>query len=1304
MGQCFLRTCACVCALLFAGNALATNYEITSTDDAVANDGQCTLREAVQAVSGQAAVNECAAGTVSNTIRLTEGATYNLSGGMLEVGVAGGGQTVNLTIDVIRDGPFDETDRDNPVIVQTSSTQRAFYVHQGSNLTLRNLTVLGGNVSGGQAGLASDPDDDGRGGQVYAQGNLLLDEGSMLSGGAADEGGAVYLAQGGMEAVDTSFVGHSATGDGGAIAMSNSSARLLLLERTYFGGNTAGGDGGALFVDGTTIGADMVNSTFYDNTANNGAAIHFTGDARFTSLNNITIAGNTGVNGGLSYADGITSHSDILYNSAIVGNIGGDCFQSGTALDDADIQYTVSGTSGTCTNGSYVPSPAGTRLSATFEVFQGEAPCAAAPGPGSCTPRTFDNGLSGFLPNQDSLVSAGVTVLDQGSPVFTTDQTCATFDQREVAREDACDAGAVELRIARGVTDEFNLITGRATSIDVLANDLGEVGIDCAQVLPLATFPLSAPSNDPSVEPCLAIVVTPNRGTLTVNIDAQGYPSLTYQSVAGFHGVDNFRYEVPDTAFTGKTLGDRGAAAAAFLVVEPVSGLTESTNINDESGSMAPGALLLSLALIALRRARRLAPALLVAWLVSGQAGAADIRVDSLDDTVTARGDGICTVREALGNAIDNNPVFSPDCSPGATGSDRILLPAGTLSLTRQLDVVGSSVVIEGQGPGLTIIRGPGTSGGNLRLIQARNSLTLRNLTLADGNVSGDGGAIFTSTSLSLDQVELLDNRASGDGGAIYRSANPAEATGIEMETVYARGNQAVGRGGFMFTFGQNQNYSIEVLNSTFYQNASTAGPGVFDLNMSKGRMAVVNSTFTDNTGAAGFASAIDTQDSPVDLIAINSTFLNYGGGSGAVDAGPNDGGNNGLRLYNTIYANAGTCSSDVGATPEASEYNIFDDTVVTPDTTCGESDSTNTSAAIGDITLVLSNANLVFPSPAFSNGVYTVPHFPIDIAEEGNGAWNSIVDAGNPAEQFTGANNPVSCRTTDLRGESRLAGADPTVPEGCDLGAYELQVATAIADTGSNRNRRGRFAIIDVLANDLPGEGAEILTGSISFGVPLPAGATLSTVRRSNNEASCSPGDDCVVRFEAPTDLVCPDDFDPDPPVYTFTYTFDADDGSTVNTSSPGEVTVTVLNVPIYFDSQEELADRGEKTVFPLVAEDVDGTIDWSTLKLGTKPLFAARNDNGTPDVLDDDTILGTGVIVDVSAGTVTYVPRDITKAFNDTFSLSVLDDCGTESVANFRVVYRNDSAAGGELGSGSMGWSWPVLLCLLVRRRRRA
>ena len=58
----FCATLACLLVAAFASAANATTITVTSTADGIVTDGNCTLREAVQAANTNTAVDTCPAG------------------------------------------------------------------------------------------------------------------------------------------------------------------------------------------------------------------------------------------------------------------------------------------------------------------------------------------------------------------------------------------------------------------------------------------------------------------------------------------------------------------------------------------------------------------------------------------------------------------------------------------------------------------------------------------------------------------------------------------------------------------------------------------------------------------------------------------------------------------------------------------------------------------------------------------------------------------------------------------------------------------------------------------------------------------------------------------------------------------------------------------------------------------------------------------------------------------------------------------------------------------------------------------
>ena len=135
-----------------------TTITVNTTADDIATDGNCSLREALQAANTDTAVDACPAGNGDDTIVLS-GATYTLIHGALEVSSA-------VTIR----GDFLRTIIDGNA--QCCGTDRALHVNTGADLSLdgvsiqhaapaiRNdgtLDMMGGNLD---TNLASWPNSD----------------------------------------------------------------------------------------------------------------------------------------------------------------------------------------------------------------------------------------------------------------------------------------------------------------------------------------------------------------------------------------------------------------------------------------------------------------------------------------------------------------------------------------------------------------------------------------------------------------------------------------------------------------------------------------------------------------------------------------------------------------------------------------------------------------------------------------------------------------------------------------------------------------------------------------------------------------------------------------------------------------------------------------------------------------------------------------------------------------------------------------------------------------------------------------
>ena len=1144
------------------------------TDEAVSEDLPEVENEADTEYFVEA---ECPAGTVSNTVYLKsvladsdeQPVVYQLcddplagcAGALvLGGGLDGEGRPVNpgVTLEPLREDAFDREKKKNVEIVAPEN-QRVFDIRDGATLSLKVMSVLGnGALPAGQ-----------NGGLILARGTVNIGDGSLLRGGEAENGGAIYVD--GTRSVSLTlarFENNVASANGGAIASANTFQGVIGGDRFHFIGNSAVGDGGAIHLDGSRPVLGFSNGTFYNNSAADGAAVRIEAANRLSVLNNVTIAGNEATAGAaLSYRTSATTTPlyDQLFNSAVLGNTGGDCAAddgvatvgSTLTLDIAEIAYTVSAgapDAPTCgpLDAEYLDPFTGQPFDYSlvdFSLLLGNSPaivdpldpafddrlvCAAAAGPASCRPMTFDDGLQGFLPNNDVTLAAPAvgriepSVVSAGSPEDAISFVCQATDQRDLNREPRCDAGAVELQIAAGTDEEFRLVQGEEVLLDVLANDMGDLVVNCndpAIVDPLACLGFFLPPRETEVTPLnwisglvspanpdgetrvtvvagregvylnrLPVPAAPGEDAEEEKVFPAGYPLILHTPSASFHGVDQFRYFLDAAAVEGPTYAAANPSANSNLVVEPSSGLTSKESIST-LGSFGWLALL-SVISLALRRLRIVVALPLLFFAAHIQA--ADIVVNTLEDSANPigalDGDGLpfannkkCSLREAVLVSIDKSPFFFPDCISGATGRDRIIIDVeGAIELEAVLDISNSRVDIEGKGPGTTVIRP--AAGNQHRVIQTTSSLVLRNLTIENGYTTDNGGAIFTNSPLTLENVELRDNEAEGNGGAIYLNYNAELSRSFIMRNSYAHGNQAGNNGGVFSMIGQNRGHDVTFDGVTFVSNTALSGDGgALDINLPfAGSARILNSTFIDNDAPEGAAIDLQQMNADVNVYVINSTLVDSGvGASGVIELGDNSGK---IYLSNSVYVGSRQCTAGV-VRFEQLNYNLF--SAPTPTgcaTTAPARNVASSEANSADILDVLNGA--VLADEQFANDRYIPPHLPI-IAEALDDpltypAGPFIIDAGNTVALVSGDGTPAACRTTDLRDGSRESGGR------CDIGAYELQVPTAIDDTGSNKTNSSRTVRIDVLFNDLAGDGVpntsdelvdnEVLRGSVDL------------------------------------------------------------------------------------------------------------------------------------------------------------------------------------------------------------------------------
>lgn len=272
----FLLPCGLAISALLAAtaDARANTIAVTTTTDAVTQNAQCSLREAVAEANGASANGDCASGDPGPDLITLPAGTY---------AVGGSGMDVVQALEV----------RGAPSIIERSvsaTRHRLFAVDGGQPLTLRGLTIRGFQAPNGTTGSPNGAN----GGAVVSDGDVDLHgvdfvdnqagsgAGAPLNAGVGGSGGALFT-PGAVTATDVVFKANSAGAGGIATQLSCQVARggggavaadTVTLEDAALTGNLTAAPGGSpcssmergLTLQATTL-IDLQNTTISGSTA-----------------------------------------------------------------------------------------------------------------------------------------------------------------------------------------------------------------------------------------------------------------------------------------------------------------------------------------------------------------------------------------------------------------------------------------------------------------------------------------------------------------------------------------------------------------------------------------------------------------------------------------------------------------------------------------------------------------------------------------------------------------------------------------------------------------------------------------------------------------------------------------------------------------------------------------------------------------------------------------------------------------------------------------------------------------------------
>jgi CSLREA domain-containing protein len=552
-------------------------------------------------------------------------------------------------------------------------------------------------------------------------------------------------------------------------------------------------------------------------------------------------------------------------------------------------------------------------------------------------------------------------------------------------------------------------------------------------------------------------------------------PELTY-TVDGTDLFANLVVTAPNTNFQVSTTSGSGFGPSVSLT--PVSGTVATTTIYVRFTPQSAGPKSGNVSNATTGGATQN-----VSVSGVGSTACSGITVNSLGDApdsspgngACATAGGVCTLRAAIQEMNAATCTGALMTSFSVTG---IIAPATELpALTRAMTI---------NGPGTNNLTVTGSDLFRVFNVSSSAAVTIRNLTLADGQGPASGGpdpflgggaVLFRSASGTIDGC-VIRNSSALAGGAV--AAGSSGTLTINNSTI--RNNTA----GFGAGIYAGSPTTVVITNSTFNDNsANSHGGAIHDSGGPGGSWTITNSTFSHNSaGGNAVGGAIFVVSSALNISSSTFTLNSAAQSGGAVhQSGP-------TQIQNSIFAQntAGFSGPDLFGTFTSLGNNLI-----------GSNDGTAIVAGLPNGTgdYVGTNANPInaLLAPLASNGGPTQTH--------ALNCGSLAIDHGN-----TAAGPPA-----DQRGISRPSGA------ASDIGAYEAVLTLTIDPISSTvlfvgrptnqvLNATGGFGPYTfAVTNGVLPSGVTLSPGGVLSGTPTAAGSFPVNVQATdaNGAAGCT-------------------------------------------------------------------------------------------------------------------------------------------------------------------------------------------------------
>src|SRR5262245_37561460 len=239
---------------IYAPLARAATITVTTTDDEINADGDCSLREAIRAANLDQAVDACPAGSGADTINLPAGSYVLTIAGASEDAALTGDLDITEDLTISGAGPSSTT-------IDANGLDRAIHIFSNTAVQIADVTIRGGATSI-QAGSGI---------LVYESSSALTLTRSRVTNNVGNAG--LWVNSGRLTVIDSRIQNNT----GGGVSVGTGTATII---NSVVFGNTTNNVGGGITSDGTLT---VVNSTISGNSAAfSGGGISAGGDRKST--------------------------------------------------------------------------------------------------------------------------------------------------------------------------------------------------------------------------------------------------------------------------------------------------------------------------------------------------------------------------------------------------------------------------------------------------------------------------------------------------------------------------------------------------------------------------------------------------------------------------------------------------------------------------------------------------------------------------------------------------------------------------------------------------------------------------------------------------------------------------------------------------------------------------------------------------------------------------------------------------------------------------------------------------------------